>query len=169
MPAGCLLQRELSGAAALGREPARALSRLHRWPPNGCPHSPLAGCPPPAAGYFTHMTLGEGGTWEEAKAKIRQDFLPTFGAEVVFWPPLQTLNFKVRAAWGPGARDRPSFCVPASHLLLQAGLGRLFRETGGDTPLLLWQGRAQQRRPQCLAQQALLRWKQNEPHWCCGA
>lgn len=46
-------------------------------------------------GYFTHMTLGEGGTWAEAKEKISKDFLPTFGAEVVIWPPLQTLNFKV--------------------------------------------------------------------------
>ncbi|GAB4818858.1 hypothetical protein N2152v2_005904 [Parachlorella kessleri] len=48
-----------------------------------------------AVGYFTHMTLGEGGTWAEAKEKISKDFLPTFGAEVVIWPPLQTLNFKV--------------------------------------------------------------------------
>lgn len=47
-------------------------------------------------GYFTHMTLGEGGSWADAREKIRTDFVPTFGAEVVFWPPLQALNFKVR-------------------------------------------------------------------------
>jgi hypothetical protein len=41
------------------------------------------------------MTLGEGGTWAEAKQKIEKDFWPTFGAEVVIWPPLQTLNFKL--------------------------------------------------------------------------
>lgn len=41
------------------------------------------------------MTLGEGGTWAEAKEKIKQDFMPTFTAELVFWPPLQAANFKI--------------------------------------------------------------------------
>lgn len=44
-------------------------------------------------GYFSYMELGMGGTWAQAKAKIAKDFWPTFGAEIVIWPPLQTINF----------------------------------------------------------------------------
>lgn len=41
------------------------------------------------AGYFTHMTLSSGGTWADAKAKLRSDFWPTFSAELTVWPVVQ--------------------------------------------------------------------------------
>ena len=44
-------------------------------------------------GYFVLMTLGEGGSWGEAKAKVQRDFVPTFAAECAFWPAFQAVNF----------------------------------------------------------------------------
>ncbi|PSC70900.1 PXMP2 4 family 4 [Micractinium conductrix] len=45
-------------------------------------------------GYFTYMTLLEGGSWGDAMTKLRRDFWPTFSAELTVWPPLQAVNFK---------------------------------------------------------------------------
>lgn len=36
--------------------------------------------------FFSWMTLVEGGTWRDIKAKVRQDFLPTYCAAMLFWP-----------------------------------------------------------------------------------
>ncbi|PRW44616.1 PXMP2 4 family 2-like [Chlorella sorokiniana] len=47
------------------------------------------------AGYFTHMTLSEGGTLPDVGAKLRTDFWPTFSAELFVWPVVQVANFKL--------------------------------------------------------------------------
>lgn len=41
------------------------------------------------AGYFTHMTLSEGGGLPDVAAKLRTDFWPTFSAELFVWPVVQ--------------------------------------------------------------------------------
>lgn len=41
------------------------------------------------AGYFTHMTLCEGGGLPDVGAKLRSDFWPTFSAELTVWPVVQ--------------------------------------------------------------------------------
>ncbi|KAI3428656.1 hypothetical protein D9Q98_007479 [Chlorella vulgaris] len=47
------------------------------------------------AGYFTHMTLCEGGTLDDVRTKLRRDFWPTFSAELAVWPVVQAVNFKL--------------------------------------------------------------------------
>lgn len=47
------------------------------------------------AGYFTHMTVCEGGTMADVRAKLRRDFWPTFSAELAVWPAVQAANFKL--------------------------------------------------------------------------
>lgn len=44
-------------------------------------------------GFFAFMTMTTGGTWEDAKRKIKKDFIPTFAAECTVWPAIQSLNF----------------------------------------------------------------------------
>lgn len=45
--------------------------------------------------YFSLMTKLSGGSWKDVQKKIKSDFAGTFGGEVVFWVPLQTLNFSL--------------------------------------------------------------------------
>lgn len=45
-------------------------------------------------GYFVFMSMGDGGSWKQAQQKIQQDFWSTYCAEVLFWPPVQAINFK---------------------------------------------------------------------------
>jgi hypothetical protein len=50
------------------------------------------------SGYFTLMSLGTGGSWDDVRQKIRQDFWPTLLAELAVWPPIQAANFKLVAS-----------------------------------------------------------------------
>lgn len=44
-------------------------------------------------GYFAWMTLAEGGSLQDVKHRIQQDFIPTFMAECLYWPFIQGFNF----------------------------------------------------------------------------
>lgn len=44
-------------------------------------------------GYFAWMTLAEGGSWQDVKNRVKQDFIPTFVAECLYWPFIQGFNF----------------------------------------------------------------------------
>lgn len=44
-------------------------------------------------GYFAWMTLAEGGSLQDVKHRIQQDFIPTFMAECLYWPFIQGVNF----------------------------------------------------------------------------
>lgn len=45
------------------------------------------------AAFFTVITLAEGGTWGDVKAKLERDMLPALAAEVAVWPGIQAVNF----------------------------------------------------------------------------
>jgi protein Mpv17 len=47
------------------------------------------------AGYFGAVTLAEGGSLADARAKIAADFWSAYAAELAFWPAFQSLNFSV--------------------------------------------------------------------------
>lgn len=51
--------------------------------------------PAHVAGYFSYMTVLEGGGLPEIAAKLRRDFWPTFSAELAVWPVVQAANFKL--------------------------------------------------------------------------
>ncbi len=62
------------------------------------------------AGYFTHMTLCEGGGLPDVAAKLRTDFWPTFSAELTIWPVIQVRRGR---AGGRGRVDE-GVCVCVS-------------------------------------------------------
>ncbi len=44
--------------------------------------------------YFTWMKIAKGASLDEVKAKLIEDFLPTFIADSAYWIPIQILNFR---------------------------------------------------------------------------
>ncbi|KAK9806839.1 hypothetical protein WJX72_004536 [[Myrmecia] bisecta] len=70
--------------------------------------------PAHVAAFFAFMTVAEGGRWKDVKQKFQQDFVPTFVAEAIIWPPYQYLNF---------AR------VPVQHQLLMCNAGAVLDGT----------------------------------------
>jgi protein Mpv17 len=70
------------------------------------------------AAFFTFLTAVEGGSWEDIKAKLRQDYISTLLTEMVIWPGFQALNF-----WK----------VPLKHQLLLANSA-----TVADSTFLCW-------------------------------
>lgn len=68
-----------------------------------------------ACAILTYLTIC---LLQEVQHKLRQDFLPTMGAEIAIWPAYQAVNF---------AR------VPVQHQLLMCSIGTLF-----DSSFLCW-------------------------------
>lgn len=50
-------------------------------------------CPPEMAFFFVSTSFMEGGSWADAWARLRQDFLHTFIMDIYVWVPLQIINF----------------------------------------------------------------------------
>ena len=61
------------------------------------------------AGYFTHMTLSEGGSLADVGAKLRSDFWPTFSAELTVWPVVQASA--CRSGRAGVCRERPQLSL----------------------------------------------------------
>ncbi|KAK9841824.1 hypothetical protein WJX81_005480 [Elliptochloris bilobata] len=70
------------------------------------------------AGFFAFMTVAEGGSWQDVKEKLQNDFLSAYLAELAFWPAFQAVNF-----WK----------VPVRHQLLAVNLACLV-----DATFLCW-------------------------------
>jgi len=47
------------------------------------------------ASFLPIMTVFEGGTLEDAKVKLKKDFLTLYYTDLMFWPFVQFLNFKL--------------------------------------------------------------------------
>mmetsp|Transcript_36646 Transcript_36646/g.103437 ORF Transcript_36646/g.103437 Transcript_36646/m.103437 type:complete len:205 (-) Transcript_36646:96-710(-) len=43
--------------------------------------------------FFLYMNMVQGSGWDASVNKLRQDFVPTFIAELGFWPIVQSVNF----------------------------------------------------------------------------
>ena len=107
--------------------PTRPPHLLALWPHCTAPLQVVADTaifgPIHVCGYFAHMTLCEGGTLADVRAKLKTDFWPTFTAELTVWPPVQFANFKlVRWARGSAAcQQRRLRCHVPAHVLAPAG------------------------------------------------
>ncbi|GAB4814898.1 hypothetical protein N2152v2_001944 [Parachlorella kessleri] len=69
-------------------------------------------------GFFTFLTLVEGGSWQDVGHKFRTDFWSTYAAECAFWSIVQTFNFSL---------------VPVKYQLLVVNTAALF-----DSTFLCW-------------------------------
>ena len=120
--------------AAAAAQSARLPGRPSR--PRCRPHHPHSRClqviadtavfgPLHVGGYFTYMTLLEGGSWGDAMTKLRRDFWPTFSAELTVWPPLQVRPRRPspRHPWGHLLCCLRSAQSPLNARALQRGAG----------------------------------------------
>jgi hypothetical protein len=92
------------------------------------------------------MTLCEGGTLPDVKAKLRRDFWPTFSAELAVWPVVQVgRGLLCRAAagqsacrkaplpaWPPSLWQAANFkLLPVQYQLLCVNMFTILGELGG--------------------------------------
>lgn len=80
-----------SAAAAANAKAQLPVRATRHFQPRQGQHAErcLSGAADPGAGYFSYMTVLEGGGLPEIAAKLRRDFWPTFSAELAVWPVVQ--------------------------------------------------------------------------------
>lgn len=80
-----------SAAAAANAKAQLPVRATRHFQPRQGQHAErcLSGDADPGAGYFSYMTVLEGGGLPEIAAKLRRDFWPTFSAELAVWPVVQ--------------------------------------------------------------------------------